>query len=170
MIIWGGTNNTGMLNSGGIYNPGSDTWTTISTDDAPVERGYHTAIWTGSKMIVWGGLVAAGVYRNSGAIYDPETNTWTTTSMGDDVPSARYKHSAVWTGSRMIIWSGFDGAFTKTGGIYNPTRDAWAPLTVSNGTPSGRLDHSVFWYDSKMIIWGGYNGSYLNSGGVYSQQ
>src|SRR5947208_13421967 len=31
-----------------------DTWTLISTTNAPSARAGHTAVWTGSEMIVWG--------------------------------------------------------------------------------------------------------------------
>ena len=27
----------------------------MTTTGAPAARGYHTAVWTGSEMIVWGG-------------------------------------------------------------------------------------------------------------------
>ena len=32
-----------------------DTWTATSTTNAPAARFDHTAVWTGSEMIVWGG-------------------------------------------------------------------------------------------------------------------
>src|SRR5438046_2115510 len=32
-----------------------DTWTATSTTGAPAARERHTAVWTGSEMIVWGG-------------------------------------------------------------------------------------------------------------------
>ena len=32
-----------------------DTWTATSTTNAPSARPGHTAVWTGSEMIVWGG-------------------------------------------------------------------------------------------------------------------
>src|SRR5262249_13958835 len=32
-----------------------DTWTATSTINAPAARELHTAVWTGSEMIVWGG-------------------------------------------------------------------------------------------------------------------
>jgi hypothetical protein len=32
-----------------------DTWTATSTTNAPFARYGHTAVWTGSEMIVWGG-------------------------------------------------------------------------------------------------------------------
>jgi hypothetical protein len=53
MIIWGGSNGTG-LNTGGRYNPSTDTWTATSTTNAPTGRGSHTLVWTGTDMIVWG--------------------------------------------------------------------------------------------------------------------
>src|SRR5206468_13109812 len=32
-----------------------DTWTATSTTNAPAARFGHTAVWTGSEMIIWGG-------------------------------------------------------------------------------------------------------------------
>ena len=58
MIVWGGLNNNGSncLDTGGRYNPGTNSWTATSTTNAPTARFFHTAIWTGSEMIVWGGI------------------------------------------------------------------------------------------------------------------
>jgi hypothetical protein len=43
------------LNDGGRYNPAANSWTAVPTTGAPAARDYHTAVWTGSEMIVWGG-------------------------------------------------------------------------------------------------------------------
>src|SRR5438034_5693843 len=40
-----------------------DTWTNTSTTNAPAAREVHTAVWTGSEMIVWGGF--NGRYLNT---------------------------------------------------------------------------------------------------------
>ena len=42
-------------NTGGRYDPGTDSWTATSTTNAPTARYAPTAVWTGSEMIVWGG-------------------------------------------------------------------------------------------------------------------
>ena len=57
MIVWGGRAYPGPinLNTGGRYNPITDSWTATSTTNAPFARSGHTAVWTGSEMIVWGG-------------------------------------------------------------------------------------------------------------------
>ena len=63
----------------------------------------HTAVWTGSEMIVWGGVTPAQqpFERQDGARYDPATDTWSPLSLVN-APSPRYYHTAVWTGAEMI--------------------------------------------------------------------
>jgi serine protease len=48
-----------------------------------------------------------------------------------NAPTARVGHSAVWTGSEMIIWGGFDSSFqlVNTGGRY--CAQAGPPITLS---------------------------------------
>src|SRR5438445_106777 len=81
-----------------------DTWTATSLTDAPDGRIDHTAVWTGSEMIVWGGTDGIS-YFNIGGRYAPSTDIWTGTST-TGAPSARESHTAVWTGSQMIVWGG----------------------------------------------------------------
>jgi N-acetylneuraminic acid mutarotase len=103
MVVWGGTQGFGTnLNTGGRYDPGTDTWTATSTTNAPAGRYRHTAVWTGSEMIVWGGT-DGGNYLNTGGRYSPNMNSWTATTT-TNAPDGRELHTAVWTGSEMIIW------------------------------------------------------------------
>ena len=58
-----------------------DTWTATSTTNAPSGRVDHTAVWTGSEMIVWGGDPGSPyVMFNTGGRYNPSTDSWTATS------------------------------------------------------------------------------------------
>jgi len=78
MIVWGGL---GLLeedkypSDGGRYNPRTDTWTPVATIGAPTGRSGHTAVWTGSEMIVWGGIgkgkVPSDFFARGGARYNP---------------------------------------------------------------------------------------------------
>jgi N-acetylneuraminic acid mutarotase len=122
MIVWGGHAPGGVLNSGGRYQPGTDSWTATSTLNAPESRDAHTAVWTGSEMIVWGGakLLPSEGYLNTGGRYNPTTETWAATSIAN-APLARHEHTAVWTGSEMIVWGGAHGngtLFLNTGRRY----------------------------------------------------
>src|SRR5947208_7247466 len=96
-----------------------DTWTPTNITGAPDGRVSHTAVWTGSEMIVWGGE-GFDVFFNTGGKYDPTTDSWTATST-TNAPDARQFHTAIWTESNMIVWGG--GTFNEvfnTGGKYNP--------------------------------------------------
>jgi hypothetical protein len=77
-----------------------DNWTATNTTNAPSPREGHTAVWTGSEMIIWGG---SGL--NTGGSYNPATDSWTSTST-TDAPSERSFHTAIWTGTEMIVWGG----------------------------------------------------------------
>src|SRR5205814_6336745 len=99
MVIWGGIDNLiGYSNTGGQYDPATDSWTPTSTTNAPEARYYHTAVWTGSRMIVWGGYGNISGFRNTVGRYNPPTDSWTATST-TNAPEARAYHTALWTGS-----------------------------------------------------------------------
>src|SRR5205814_5361046 len=146
-----------------------DTWTATSTTSAPAGRYLHTAVWTGTEMIVWGGVNGSSVL-NTGGRYNPGTDSWTATST-ISAPAARYRHTAVWTGSEMIVWGGFNGSSDlNTGGRYNPGTDSWT-ATSTTSAPAGREFHTAVWTGSEMIDWGGLGtGAYLNTGGRYCAQ
>jgi N-acetylneuraminic acid mutarotase len=169
MIVWGGHDaNLNPLNTGARYNPATDTWTAISTTNAPAARANHTAIWTGREMIVWGGSVnAISGFFSDGAKYNPATDTWTTIS-NVNAPVARMFHSAIWTGTEMIVWGGQNNTGIQTsGGRYNPSTDTWTPVNTANA-PAARGSNSVVWTGSEMVIWGGAGIGLLNTGGRYS--
>ena len=70
MIVWGGYDDSDS-GSGGRYSPLIDTWAPTGTGaGVPSPRSYHTGIWTGSEMIVWGGSNETG-YVVDGSRYCP---------------------------------------------------------------------------------------------------
>ena len=164
MIVWGG-NGGSSFNTGGRYDPGTDSWTSTSTVNAPSARNGHTVVWTGNEMIVWGG--DDGQASNTGGRYNPATNTWVATSI-TNAPSGRELHTAIWTGDKMIVWGGDDGSSDlNTGGKYDSGTDTWMATSTTNA-PGGRELHTAVWTGSEMIVWGGSNGIPLNTGGRYN--
>jgi hypothetical protein len=116
-------------------------------------------------------------------------NTWTATST-TDVPDARFDHTAVWTGSAMIVWGG--NPETNTGGRYcappgptpTPTPTPTAAffkgeiplgngvyyLQFANGTPFGYYSYLsdprwIYHFDMGYEYWfdanDGHNGIYV---------
>jgi len=99
MIVWGGsTYDYIYFNTGGRYNPMADSWTGTSPINAPIARWLHTAVWSGSEMVVWGGYGDSGEFKTGGR-YNPSTDSWIATST-TNAPTARASHRAVWTGER----------------------------------------------------------------------
>ena len=43
-------------NTGGRYNPKTDTWKPISTTGEPEARAEPLFVWTGKELLVWGGI------------------------------------------------------------------------------------------------------------------
>jgi N-acetylneuraminic acid mutarotase len=179
MLIWGGyyyDTDFVYLQTGAQYNPLTDSWSPVSTASAPSARGFHSAIWTGQGMIVWGGQINNGSgyqYLRTGGRYDPAADTWYAMSTGN-APSGRIRHSAVWTGNygEMIVWGGEEsntlGDLSHTGGRYDPLSNTWTP-TSTDAAPGPRALHSAIWTGREMIVWGGLDTTYSpqQSMGVY---
>ena len=168
IVVWGGSDGSSLLNTGGRYDPTTDTWTPTATTNAPTPRTGHTAVWTGTLMLMWGGVdgcAGSCAYLNTGGRYDPTTDSWTPTSQ-IGAPVGRSNHTAVWTGTLMVVWGGFPGTFTSSGGRYDPVTDTWTPTSLTNA-PSRRSDHAAVWTGSLMVIWGGDGLSDLQIGGRY---
>jgi hypothetical protein len=168
MVIWGGDISGDM---GGRYNPATDSWSPTSTGaNVPSARTEHTAVWTGSEMIIWGGWSSGmGGPTNTGGRYNPLTDTWTATSTTQDAPEARFNHTAVWTGSEMLVWGGMHSNYLNNGGRYNVTGGNWTPISTGTNCPDARYEHIAIWTGSEMIVWGGWSGSGAkNTGGRYS--
>jgi len=106
MIVWGGIGDkdTPDYNTGGIYDPATDSWKATSTKSAPSARWDHRAVWTGSQMLIWKGAskTAGGA---SGGAYDPASDSWTPLSASGATAIYRY-HGLVWTGTHLLEWGG----------------------------------------------------------------
>lgn len=148
----------------------ADAWEPTATSGAPSARTQHTAVWTGSQMIIWGGAsdAANNAPLNTGGIFDAGTRVWKSTSMAN-APSARTYAAAVWTGSKMVVWGGYNGSSLNTGGVFDPVTNTWRPTTQANA-PEGRYFHTAVWTGTKMLVWGGFNGAHLNTGGIYDPE
>jgi len=175
MVIWGGAGSGGALNDGGVFNPGLGTWTYLPNTLAgtPVARAYHTAVWSGVEMIVWGGT-SGGTSLNDGGRYNPASNNWTyVANTLPNTPGVREEHTAVWSGSQMIVWGGAGAAGDlNDGGLYDPVANAWTylPASLAN-TPVARESHSAVWTGAEMMVWGGFNdtsGGLVNDGARFN--
>ncbi|HVZ37319.1 MAG TPA: hypothetical protein VG963_33085, partial [Polyangiaceae bacterium] len=160
MLVWGGDASDTAVGSadGASYDPAAQRWQTLSVQNAPTPRYQHVAVWTGSEMIIWGGVGCGSQDRTrvvpcaDGAAYRLDTDSWRELSR-ESAPPAKSGLTAVWTGSYMLVWGGGDAQ----GYAYDPRVDRWQPLPVS-GAPRGRTNHVALWTGREMIVWGGLAG------------
>ncbi|NDA67998.1 MAG: hypothetical protein EBY09_15385 [Verrucomicrobia bacterium] len=169
-IMYSGINifSSANVSDGAIFDPALNSWTPISTVNAPTRRDEINFIWapTVQKGIFWGGH--NGNPLAAGALYDPSSDTWTPMSTINQ-PAARNRHRSVWTGTELFVWGGEINnnisAQYADGKLYNPVTDTWR--NVAAAPIAGRRDFNCFWTGSEVLIWGGVNGgSYATSGGV----
>ena len=169
MLVWGGqrVQDAKFLSNGLGYAPRVRQW--ISIPSAPLSaRSDQSAIWTGSKMIVWGGanILLFDEVFGDGAAYDPSANRWTRLAQSPLLP--RVYHSAVWTGREMIVWGGGvggepgeetgiqlvpPGTLFDDGAAYDPAADKWTRLPKA--PIKARSGHVAIWTGREMILWGG---------------
>src|SRR5262249_32812684 len=139
------------LNTGGRYSPSANSWSATSTGaNVPSPRTSHTALWTGSQMIIYGGSNQGGD-PVSGARYNPGSDSWSTLNTP---PYSAVRHAAVWTGSRMIAWGGYTNTPspgpTNLGFRYDPSSDTYVTTNLT-GAPSARHQHTGVWTGTEMI-------------------
>ena len=147
MIVWGGYVAGGPLattNTGGRYNPQHGyVGRPLTPLTRPLPEYDHTAVWTGSEMIVWGGFYNGHSDRigilAADTIPAPIVGQRTSTT---NAPAARSVHTAVWTGSEMIVWGGDQLSHClDTGGRYNPSTDTWTATSTTNAPDRPSRSH-----------------------------
>ncbi len=156
LVVWGGRLGQGEAGDGGrltIPDTGPMTWLPVSRENGPSPRLGHTAVWTGDRMIVWGGI-SGTTPLDDGASYDPVNDLWTRITR-IDAPSARSGHSAVWTGKEMVVLFGVDqDGETASAHAYDPITDIWRALP-SDGGAEARTGAAVVWTGVEILVFGG---------------
>ena len=194
MVVWAGLQRDPSMPGAGFgkylkhgaeYLPSSNTWTSL-INGSPAPRVGHSAVWTGTDLIVWGGTISTmGVIGfdstfNDGARFNAATSTWTPLP-SLNAPTARFGHTAVWTGTEMVIWGGqrFDTSggpampvTLNSGARYNPATNTWTATSTASA-PSARSKHTAVWAGSpvnRMIVCAGLSDGMsipVNTGGLY---
>ena len=144
MIVWGGdAGTTEFQNTGGRYDPAADSWTTIRPGPAPRRKrephgGLDRRRDDRLGRLRFQELDHARRRSTTPATDDP---SWTVPHRRESAfRSRRAFHTAVWTGSEMIVWGGFyygDG-YHHSGGIRSGDVDTLDADQPDLGAPDGR--------------------------------
>ena len=140
-----------------VYRPATNRWRVVGGGDVGMPS--DVVVWTGKRMIGWGGGCCAE-FNNDGGSYAPATNSWRRLPKPPVV--GRQASAGAWTGREMIVAGGFterqgsDGVtravILRDAAAYNPTSNAWRTLPP---LPAGRRDMTAVWTGRDLLVVGG---------------
>ena len=123
VLVVGGENASGFLNSAELYNPATGRWTFTGSMAAP--RMDHSAtLLPNGEVLVAGGENAAGAL-SSAELYNPATGQWATTG-GMTIP--RVLHGAVLLQNGQVLVAAGNNTVGSSGNIaelYDPSKGTW---------------------------------------------
>ena len=128
MIIFGGNDGTFMpFKDGAAYDPAADSWRSLAAfPTALAGRERHAAVWTGSEMIIWGGLDDTGAGMFDGAVYNPVADSWNSMSTTNAPQVWAHQSAVLWTGTDLFVWGGHYMNAQNDGRRWDPTTDTWS--------------------------------------------
>jgi PKD repeat protein len=154
MLVAGGANTNGVLNTCELYNQATGKWT--PTGFLNQSREYHTAtLLTNGQVLVVGG-VTNGTFLTSAELYDPKTGLWTNTGA---MHVSRQMHSAnLLADGRVLVAGGTNaGGALNSVEIYDPALRTW---TVAANMSKARYAHTTtLLQNGEVLAAGGNNGS-----------
>jgi uncharacterized delta-60 repeat protein len=155
VLVAGGENALGSLNSVELFDPATGLWSAAASMQQA--RSQHTAtLLPDGRVLVAGGFPSAGVATGGAEIYDPVSDAWSTTGA---MTFSRADHTAsLLPDGRVMVTGGTSGAlYLASAEIYNPASGTWS---LSGGSFSARAGHAAAVTASGYLAtFGGYNGS-----------
>ncbi len=122
-----------------------------------------SSVWTGKKMIAWGGVVdvagtsgPCGACASDGAAYDPANRTWSTIAPSPAGVQGGGANSAAWTGDEMVVWASNSPDGPAGAAAYDPATDTWRRLP--SGPLGGREGYATVWTGRELLVIGGHTG------------
>jgi hypothetical protein len=163
LLVWGGRvatqapGSVRLLGDGAEYDPATDRWTPMSTENAPSPRFEPTVAWTGRRLVVVGGAAQVGgpPSLREGGIYDPKTDRWTRLEAPPgDIELPRGNVGPL---TRILVAPDGRVVFLPNGlgkiAILDADRARWSILDA--GEPGKRVSFRAFLLGRRLIVWGG---------------
>jgi len=171
VLVAGGQNIGGFLNTAEIYDPVSDSWTpTSNTMGTP--RAEHTAtVLSDGRVLVTGGYSTGNTYVGMAEVYDPASDLWTSTGISP-MGTARRHHTATRLLDGRVLVAGGETTgpnYLDTIEIFDPSRGTW-----DNGLQAmsaQRSDHTATLLDDGTVLMvGGWTlgSGYLDTAEIYT--
>lgn len=150
ILVTGGVNGTTSIASSEIYNPATNTWSAGAA--MPAARSKHTAVLlSAGKVIVIGGVSAAGSALATTSLYAPATNSWTSAAA---MQTARHSQTAsLLPNGKVVVVGGIGTTPLSSMEIYNPGSNSWMS---AEGLAAARSGHTMSALaNGKLLVAGG---------------
>jgi len=154
ILVVGGSNDSGVLNSVEVYDVDTDTWTEVASLN--YARSQHTATRlrsTNQRVLVVGGYTGSGP-SDTFEVYDPVEDEW----VAGALDYYRVGHTAVMTPSgQVLVCGGNNGSQNLTScQLFNPGIRTWTDV---DGFDTARAYHTTtFLPDNRILVTGGNGG------------
>ena len=109
---------------------------------APIPDIGAALVWTGTELIVWGGI--ADDPSQEGAAFDPAAGTWRQIA---PPPDGVRPGMVLWTGTEMLVWS--DGTPDTASAAYDPVNDTWRLIA---DPPDGIRPGAPLWIGDTAVL------------------
>ncbi len=170
VLIAGGSNSVGYLNTAELYDPVTGTFSATSSLMTSARRGHTATLLPNGKVLIAGGDGGGIANLNTAELYNPAADTFE--SIKATMTSARARHTAtLMQNGRLLIAGGVDGssAASKTTEVYDP---ATRTFTRSGSMLFSRSDDTATLLpDGMVLVSGGSDGtSNLDTAELYDPQ
>jgi len=179
MLVWGGCTTTTSVSActavsanGHAYDPATNKWSTMPAAPTGFSGRYRPAFaWTGTEMVIWGGMTSTGVFAKDGARYDPKTKTWT--KFPDPTIDGRYDTANAWSGKELIAWGGYgtlvSAAYVRDDGARYQPGASWTVMSTPGTTLSSpkRFAAQSWFASGRLYVWSGAATSLAVAEGAY---
>jgi DNA-binding CsgD family transcriptional regulator len=147
----GGSSAQGVTGVVEGYDPGTDTWTPLSTKPTPVEQIQAEVL--GGLIYVPGGRLDTGEVSDILEIYDPRQDVWTS---GESLPMAVSAYALAAFEGQLYLFGGWDGdQYLATVYSYDPETNNWRE---EPDMPTARAFTGAGIAGRKIYIVGGFDG------------
>ena len=161
VLVAGGHDYAGTLNSSMIYTPGTGAWAVTQTaGNTPTtmknaRRNYTATKLVSGKVLAAGGVGTGGILATS-ELYDSSSGTWT---LAGSMAYERYNHTATLLSNGKVLVTGgiaVDGlSILNTVEIYDSTGNSWTTVTPMATARAGHTATLIA--GGKILVTGGTN-------------
>ena len=136
VLVTGGRDSTGTLNSAEIFDPSNETWS--PTGSMATSRSFHTAtLLPNGLVLITGGYLTADIASATAEIYDPQSGTF---EAAGSMAAPRASHTALaLPDGTVLLAGGFDGEIPEASAeIYDPNTGAFFGIGATSTPPAAR--------------------------------